>query len=178
MSHFCICINFYRIGKKYFNKSYSLFNASIGSKRDALNAGNNPAKKLNPIVMSQTLAISVIKKTGVELFPSLLELNPEFKIYPRITPVPKPEVAPNTPIRNASTRKRVKISKFCAPIAFKVPISRVLSITEVYSVVIIPTAPTINDTIAILKRKELNPPVNSLIVSMRAFTVVMPMSLP
>ena len=119
--------------------------------------------------MSQTLAISVIKKTGVEVFPSLVELNPVFKIYPRITPVPKPEVAPKTPIRNASTRKRVKISKFCAPIAFKVPISRVLSITEVYNVVIIPTAPTINDTIAILKRKELNPPVNSLIVSIESF---------
>ena len=81
--------------------------------------------------MSQTLVISVIKKTGAELFPSLLELNPVLRIYPRITPVPKPEVAPKIPISNASTKKRVKISKFRAPIAFKVPISLVLSITEV-----------------------------------------------
>ena len=54
--------------------------------------------------MNQTLAISVIKKTGAALFPSLFELNPEFKTYPRITPAPKTEVEPKNPISNASTK--------------------------------------------------------------------------
>ena len=65
-----------------------------------------------------------------------------------------------------------------APMALTVPISRVLSITEVYRVVIIPTAPTTKDTIAMLKRKALIPPVNCWTVLMIALTVVIPISLP
>ncbi len=68
--------------------------------------------------------------------------------------------------------------ELCAPIALRVPISLILSTTEVYSVVMMPTAPTTSEIMAMLKRKEVIPPVNCSIVLRMAFTVVTPISLP
>ena len=71
-------------------------------------------------------------------------------------------------MNKASTRNKKRICLPSVPIAFKVPISRILSITDVYNVVIIPTPPTINAITAILNKKEFIPAVNSLTVFSRA----------
>ena len=63
---------------------------------------------------------------------------------PNNTPIP----APNKPSKPDSIKKIVKMSLFCAPIAFIKPISFVLSITEVYIVFEIPIAPTNNEIAA------------------------------
>ena len=60
------------------------------------------------------------------------------KEIPKIVP-PRPPIKPMMP---ASIKKIIKISEFFAPIAFIIPISLVLSLTEVKIVFIIPIPPT------------------------------------
>lgn len=163
------------------NQVYSLFNATIGSSLDAFNAGNKPANKLSAVEINHTLIMSTVRKMGAicELLdPPSLPPNPALNTYAPTIPPSIPHVAPKIPIINASVKNNASMCLPFAPIAFIVPISRVLSMTEVYRVVMIPTAPTTKDTIAMLKRNALIPPVNSCTVLMIAFTVVIPISLP
>ena len=65
-------------------------------------------------------------------------------------PATRPLDAPIIPIITASKRIKSMIFVFVAPNALSVPSSFVLSVTDVYSVVTIPTPPTIKDMNPIL----------------------------
>src|SRR5918997_670593 len=167
--------------------TYSLLRATIGDSLDAFHAGYMPAITLRPTEIPQTVARSVGRKTGdtfggpVPASPSFCppdELMPAVNTYPPAIPASNPELAPRIPIIRASAMKRLSILPLCAPMAFIVPISLVLSITEVYKVVMIPTAPTRRATSAIPSMKTVNPPVNSLIVASMASGDVTPISFP
>jgi hypothetical protein len=65
----------------------------------------------------------------------------EDNTYARPIPVPIPTVAPIRPMSTASLKNIDRINQGFAPIAFIVPISFVLSFTDVHRVVTTPIAP-------------------------------------
>ena len=67
-------------------------------------------------------------------------------------PIPTPIAPPINPSNPDSIKNKSKMSEFFAPTAFIVPISLVLSITEVYIVFMIPIPPTSNEIAAIPTR--------------------------
>src|SRR5215212_1137837 len=119
--------------------NYSLLRATIGDSLDAFHAGYIPATRLRPTDIPHTVARSEGRKTGDILPIPLLvspsgppaDPNPAINTYPPAIPASNPDVAPRIPIMRASTMKRLRTLLFCAPMAFIVPISFVLSITEV-----------------------------------------------
>src|SRR5919109_956105 len=141
-------MNFYY----YYYCYFYLLSALIGDNSDAFHAGYTPAIILIANESIQTLNKSEPENTGVTCVfcvanppppggPGLLKLDIK---YAPPTPVIIPTVAPRKPIIKASIKNKESIKLFCAPIAFIVPISNILSLTDVYNVVIIPIAPTSN----------------------------------
>src|ERR671927_311632 len=110
----------------------------MGDSLDAFHAGYIPAIRLRPTDIPHTVAKSVGRNTGDILGGPLLpppppsdpppEPIPAVNTYPPAIPASNPEVAPRMPIIKASAMKRLRTLLFCAPIAFIVPISFVLSI--------------------------------------------------
>ena len=67
----------------------------------------------------------------------------------RDRPIIAPIIPPASPRRLDSIRKMVRMSEFFAPTAFIIPISFLLSRTDVYIVFIIPIPPTTSEIAAI-----------------------------
>lgn len=62
---------------------------------------------------------------------------------------------PTTPVTTASERNSDKIFSGLKPRALSTPISRVLSITETYMVLAIPTPATKRETVAMAPKKSV-----------------------
>ena len=148
----------------------------MGKVFDAFKEGKRPARV--PSITETIHTVARLPARYIGVIGSSFCDPIEDKMYPPPIPIKIPNVAPIIPISKDSVRKRDKMSTFFAPNAFRVPISLVRSTTDVYKVVTVPTAPTTNDIIAILKRKELIPEVNSWTVCIIASTVVMPILFP
>ena len=106
---------------------------------------NDP--KTEPI-KSHTLISALISSTPSKALPT--------KASPTAIPAPKaaPINPPMLPINPDYIKKRENIELFLAPMAFIMPICRVLSSTDVYIVFIIPMPPTTMDIPAMIYTKS------------------------
>jgi hypothetical protein len=113
---------------------YGLYRARIatsGDRRDAFHAGNIPAARVMLTDRSHTRTRSFGRKMGVICEAAPPEAPNAASRYARPIPVPIPIVDPIRPMTTASLRNIDRINKGFAPIAFIVPISFVLSFTDV-----------------------------------------------
>src|SRR6476646_372455 len=125
------------VNRKEKKENGYLLRASIEDSREVFHAGNKPAAKLRSTERTHTLERSWGRNTGVMLAcappppPGVRGARPELNKYAPLIPASNPSVDPIIPINKASGRHRERINLFFAPIDFIVPISRVLSLTEV-----------------------------------------------
>jgi hypothetical protein len=115
--------------------------ATSGDRRDAFQAGKSPASILTVSERSQTRIRSFGRKTGAIYSPPP-DAPEAANRYARPIPADIPTVAPIRPINTASLKNIDRINHGFAPIAFIVPISFVLSFTDVQRVVTTPIALT------------------------------------
>ncbi len=113
-----------------------LLRASNGERRDAFQAGNIPAAMLKTTERIHTLRIMGNKdRSDVSCSCSSSPWARWSKIRHYIstaaTPTAIAKVDPMRPISNASLKNSKRIKVFFAPIAFIVPISFILSLTDV-----------------------------------------------
>src|SRR3990172_199222 len=118
---------------------YSFLNADTAVSLDALHAGYVPAIALSVMARNHVDNKSWSVKIGRRLG------TPNCAVRVRSSPIKTPDrtpmVPPSTPIITDSARISRTITQLVAPIAFRIPNSLVLSVTEVNNVVTIPTAP-------------------------------------
>src|SRR5262245_43143597 len=116
---------------------YSYRNASIGSRRDALNAGHIPKKIPTDAEKPRPIAND---HHGSEMG----KPDTRWTVQPMALPRPMPS-SPPIDVRNAaSIRNWNRISARRAPSALRTPISRVRSVTEIDMIAITPIPPTIS----------------------------------
>jgi len=123
--------------KKTKKSSYSNLKASIGLSLAAFQAGTLPKMTPTPIANKHAIpATSWLKSTGTEKRYKICTIH---QLAPRASTPPKREISIES-IRNWET-----ICQLCAPIALRIPISRVLSVTDTSIIFITPIHHTSND---------------------------------
>jgi len=111
---------------------------------------NNSANKISSGVTTATEVLVPSLPIPIMLIPTL-EITPT-TMNPRNTP----SSPPMRPMIPDSVRNNFMISELRVPMDFRMPISRVLSITDINMVFAIPIAPTRREIAAIPVRKNVN----------------------
>src|SRR5436190_20109057 len=113
---------------------YSYLSASIGSRREALNAGNRPKKM--PTLAEKPMP-SAKDHHGSETGKPVSQCTPMPMLLPKMMPI-----TPPIDVRNAaSIRNCQSTSRRRAPSAVLTPISRVRSVTEIIMIAMTPMPP-------------------------------------
>ena len=118
---------------------YSNLRAVTGSIREARRAGARP--KITPVRIAEQRAVMIAQK-GIDAGIGLYMAISLARIPPPIIPVAPPRKVKS----EDSTRNCHSISLRRAPTAFLIPISRVLSVTEIIIIPMTPIPPTKSPT--------------------------------
>ena len=135
----------------FINLFYSLLNASTGSFLLAIFAGISPASIVKPKLINTSMVACVTETVACIATPDSAYIM-LFIGSVNSKVIPTPIIPDIKPIMNVSALNTLEISFFDAPIALNIPISFVLSNTEMY--VIIPII--IDDTTSDMLTNAIN----------------------